>query len=147
MRPVAKNTRSTAMAARHRVRGCTPFLSNITDSCWVKGSSGTTVPEQQHVFHDQERRRHGDQIAADDVVVEEAVVREHERQHGAGDARVAGRSQTMLEKSLVHESGEKTHFFLSSEKRSSVAHLNTRANVRASGRLGTYRSFSTELML
>jgi len=54
----------------------------------------------------------------------------------------------MFEEPFVDERRKReTHRFFSSVKRSSVAHPKTRAKVSASGRLGTYRSFSIELIL
>src|SRR3954462_12024451 len=81
-------------------------------------------------------------------MIDEVVVDEETYRHpSADDARNARRSPPVLEKPLVDGDAKDSHLLFSSEKIFSVGHLNTRAKVRASGRLGTYRSRSIELML
>jgi hypothetical protein len=103
-----------------------------------KGSIGAAIPEKQHVLHDEERRDHHEQVAAHDVIMKPSKKREADGEDSARHACVARGASPVVQKSLIYELGKRdTHFVLASEKMSSVDRLNTRANVNASGKLGT----------
>src|SRR3954464_4308232 len=98
-------------------------------------------PEHEAPLHGGHGQADRQELPAPPMVVVEVVGEEGRREGSAGDTADTGRPQAVNEETLVD------HRFFSSVKITSTGTEKVRAKSRASGRLGTYRCRSMELML